>query len=515
MTKREHWVIPERPYASYREYLAAVGGDALAEARRRTPEEVLDEVVRSGLRGRGGAGFPTGVKWQAVARHACPTRWVVMNAAEGEPGTFKDRWRLRHDPYGAIEGLLVAAHAVGAKGATIAIKASFTPELERLRGALAEMASAIAPLEVVIVEGPEEYLFGEEKALLEVIEGNGPLPREAHAPPYEVGLFATPGASNPCVVNNVETFARVPGIVRAGAASFRELGTQDTPGTLLFTLSGAIRRPGVYEAPAGIPLGELFHEHGAGPRPGRRFVAALSGVSTGVLPAERFATPADFGSLALAGSGLGSAGFVLLDDSTSLARVAQAVTRFLYVESCNQCSACKAGLRTASRTLDALCATPAPGAGHLPPDVLERALFGARSAPQGNRCYLPVQASVLLSSLVARFREPFELLARGEAEAGDPWRLPKIVDYDPETPAFRYDERQERKRPDWTYEEPLAAAPGPVSAPAPRSGGDASVRISADLVEALGRLADAAHTDLDHEVDSALREWLARRTPQE
>jgi NADH:ubiquinone oxidoreductase subunit F (NADH-binding) len=231
MSHKEHWLLPERPYESYREYLRAAGGDAVAKARQLDPEGVLDEIVRSGLRGRGGAGFPTGLKWQTVARHACPTRYVVMNAAEGEPGTFKDRWLLRNDPYAAIEGLLVAAPVVGAKGAYIAIKASFVKEIERLRRALGEMAAVISHLPVEIVEGRREYLFGEEKALLEVIEGNGPLPREAHNPPYEWGLFATSLASNPCVVNNAETFAHVPRHRARGAKSFREVGTHDTPGT--------------------------------------------------------------------------------------------------------------------------------------------------------------------------------------------------------------------------------------------------------------------------------------------
>jgi len=505
MSQREHWLIPERPFASYSEYLRAVGGEALTEARSRDPGEVLEAVARSGLRGRGGAGFPTGLKWQTVARHACPTRYVVMNAAEGEPGTFKDRWLLRRNPYAALEGLLIAAHAVGARGAYVAIKASFAREIERLRSALREMAGSIGRLSVELVEGPEEYLFGEEKALLEVIEGSGPLPREAHYPPYEVGLFADRGDQNPCVVNNVETFAHVPSIVRAGPSSFRAIGTQDTPGTLLFTLSGDLRRPGVVEAPAGIPLEELFHEHGGGPRPGRAFVAALSGVSTGVLPAARFSTPADFGSLALAGSGLGSAGFVLLDDATSIPRVAQAVTRFLYVESCNQCTACKSGLRTAARALDALLEEEAPRA-----DVLERALYGARSAPQGNRCYLPVQASVLLPSLVERFPEAFERLAHRPADLGWPWLLPKIVDYDPGAREFRYDERQARKLPDWSYAEPPALPP--AFPPARTARGDVAVRIAPDLADAFARLADEEGTDLGHEVELALREWLRRRT---
>src|SRR5690606_26709447 len=186
--------------------------------------------------GRGGAGFPTGTKWAAVAHHECPTRQVVCSAAEGEPGTCKDRWLLRHDPYAVLEGMLIAAHVVSAEQLFVALKASFEPERERLERALSEMrdAGVLDGLKIEIVTGPEEYLFGEERALLEVIEGGDPLPREAHYPPYEKGLFATATSPNPAVVNNAETFARVPGIVRAGAASFRELGTHDTPGTLLF-----------------------------------------------------------------------------------------------------------------------------------------------------------------------------------------------------------------------------------------------------------------------------------------
>src|SRR5262249_39111242 len=157
------------------------------------------------------------------------------------------------------EGLLIAAHAVNARRAFVALKASFTVEIAGLRAALAEMKPE---LEVEIVEGPEEYLYGEEKALLNVIEGIGPLPREAHSPPYEVGLFATPNSPNPTLVNNAETLAHVPSILRLGAASFRKLGSEDTPGTVLYTLSGDLLRPGVYEAEPGRTVRQLLEELG-------------------------------------------------------------------------------------------------------------------------------------------------------------------------------------------------------------------------------------------------------------
>ncbi len=320
---REHWLLPEEPFRSYAEYRETTGPSAVERARAASPEELLDEIQQSGLRGRGGAGFPTGTKWKTIQRHPCPTRDVVCNAAEGEPGTFKDRWLLRSNPYAVIEGLLIAARVVGARTIYVAAKASFTRELERLRAALDEMASVIGPQAIELVEGPEEYLFGEEKALLQVIEGNEPMPREEHYPPYEVGLFTAPGSPNPALVNNAETFAHVPGIVRAGAPSFRALGTADTPGTCLYTVSGDVRRPGVYELEAGTTLRELLYGAAGGPLGGHTFKAVLAGTAAAVILPERFDTPADFGSLQLIGSGLGSAGFVVYDDRRSAPRIAQ------------------------------------------------------------------------------------------------------------------------------------------------------------------------------------------------
>jgi len=473
---------------------------------------VLAEVERSGLRGRGGAGFPTGTKWRSVKEHPCARRFVVCNAAEGEPGTFKDRFLLRKNPYAALEGMLVGAHVVGATQLYIAIKASFGSEIERLDGALKELkeGGVLEGLEVKIVPGPEEYLFGEEKALLNVIEGLGPLPREPHAPPYERGLFATPDSPNPALVNNVETFARVPGIVRHGGDSFRKLGTPDTPGTLLFTLCGDISRPGVYEAPAGITLRELFFRLGDGPKGGRSFKGALSGVSAGIIGPEKFETHVDFGSLKLIGSGLGSAGFILIDEATSIPRVAQAVARFLYVESCNQCTACKHGLRTASGAIDEMFDPKSASK-----DDLERALFGARSAPQANRCYLPVQGAAVIPSLAARFKAEFDQQLAHPGSRVPKYVLPKIVDFDEPSRTFVYDLRQAQKNPDWTYLEPKKTTARAVAAspagPAPESEGDVGIRLAPEVHEAMRSLAEAKGIDLDRQVNEALRQWLKRR----
>jgi NADH-quinone oxidoreductase subunit F len=283
-----------------------------------------------------------------------------------------------------------------------------------------------------------------------VIEGNDPLPREPHYPPYERGLYATPSSPNPAIVNNVETFARVPSIVLHGGASFRALGTTDTAGPLIFTVCGDVQRPGVYELPAGIPLRRLFDEIAGGPRPGRRYQAAMSGVSSAVILPEAFDTPADFGSLARI-AGLGSAGFIVVDDAVSMPRVLQAVARFLYVESCSQCTACKSGLRLASSAIDDLFDPALASA-----DDLERAREGARHAPQGNRCYLPVQGSIVIPAMMKHFEPALQAQLASPAKASPPWTLPKLVDFDETTRVFTCDEKQIRKRPDWSYEEPDA-----------------------------------------------------------
>src|SRR4051795_9110702 len=297
-------LLPEAPYASLDDYLAEGGGAALPRAVERGPDWVIDELERSGLRGRGGAGFPTARKWHSV-RAGGPGlggAYVVANGAEGEPGTFKDRPLLRANPYQVIEGLCVAATVVGAREAFIAVKASFAPEIAALERALREMADAglLATAPVTLVSGPEEYLFGEEKGLLEVIEGNARSPR--WLPPYLHGLFATtpqegwsagqgPSSdvavtgANPTLVSNVETFANVPLILTRGADWYRGIGTQETPGPLLATVVGDVVHGGFGEIEPGTPLRQVIERLGGGPRPDRPVKAVLSGFSNPVLTA--------------------------------------------------------------------------------------------------------------------------------------------------------------------------------------------------------------------------------------
>jgi NADH:ubiquinone oxidoreductase subunit F (NADH-binding) len=441
-------LLSDEPVATLDEYLDAGGGRGLGEAMRRAPHDVIEEVRRSGLRGRGGAGFPTGMKWRTVAGDPCPTRFVVCNAAEGEPGTFKDRWLMRMNPYQVLEGLAIASTAVEARRAFIGVKDGYEREAARLRLAMEEMSARdlLGGLTVELLGGPDEYLFGEEKALLEVIEGNLPLPR--NIPPFMEGLFREPGSSNPTVVNNVETLANVPHILRKGADWFRSFGTERSPGTMVFTLSGDVASPGLYELPLGTSLRDLVFTIGGGPPNGRSVKAIVPGASNTMLVPDQLDTPLDFDAMKRVGSGLGSGGFVVYDESACIVRVAHAFSRFLFVESCAQCPACKHGTGQITELLDRI------DRGEGSDIDVETILARCLTVTDGQRCALPTGESLLVQSAVQLFGDEFaEHLGRG-CPRPRPIRVPKLVDFDEAAGRFVYDERYDLKQPDWTYAEP-------------------------------------------------------------
>jgi len=455
-------LLPARPLRSIEDYAAAGGGTGLARARVLDREEVVAELDAAGLRGRGGAGFPAARKWRSVMGTGAGTRYTVANGAEGEPGTFKDRALIRSNPYAVIEGLAIAAHTVGAARSFLAVKASFAPETEALTRALIEMGEAgwLDPETFAVVAGPEEYLFGEEKALLEVIEGNEPLPR--WLPPYLHGLFASapqlgwqahepdlvdhrrPGA-NPTLVNNAETLAHAAWILANGAEAFRAVGTEASTGTVLCTVVGDVAHPGVFEVPMGTPLQELLDKAG-GPLPGRQFKAVFPGVANAVLAANQLEVALSYESMEAAGSGLGAAGLIVYDDSACLVEVAAMLSRFLYVESCGQCPPCKIGTGDITATLDRI----RTGAGQdADLGLIEERL---RIVADGNRCYLPIQERIVISSILRAF--PDDVAAHLEGWCPSQRQhlpTPKIVDIDPVGGTVTYDERQDHKRPDWTY----------------------------------------------------------------
>lgn len=435
MTVTNAFLLPDKPIPSWETYESMGGGKALPKALEMSPERIISEVTKSGLRGRGGAGFPTGLKWAGVAHDPCRTKYLVCNGSEGEPGSFKDHLLMRRNPYQLLEGIAIAAFAIGAKKAFVGIKKSSDKEWRRISSALEEMtnANALGSIPIELVLGPEDYLFGEEKALLEVVEGHDPLPREADNPPYVKGLFITdPAESNPTAVVNVETLSNVPHIVLRGAHWFRGIGTPDSPGTMLFTVCEDVQRPGVYELPMGTPLRTLLYGYAGGPLPGRQFKAVLSGVANPVLLPSELDTPLDFGSLRAIGSGLGSGGFIVYDETACMIRVAHMLAKFLWIESCNQCWSCKQGTLLSTIHLQKLV----EGAGDEV-DVLS-ALQGAVMAPHANRCYLPVEHSLSCPSLLRRFAEEFKShYARGCGKCREV-TLPKIHDFEESTHRFTY-----------------------------------------------------------------------------
>ena len=466
-----HRVLSPRPIADLDEYLARGGGQGLEAARKVEPAALITEVEHSGLRGRGGAGFPTGTKWRTVAENASqvlPTT-VVVNGAEGEPGTFKDRTILRNNPFQVVEGALIAARAVGGASVIFALKESFATEVGRLRQAIEEIAAAgwSDGFEIDVFEGPNEYLYGEETALLETIDGRYPFPRIA--PPFRRGVTevvdtvseATSGSglaapiemageggdsvAPPTLANNIETLANVPRIIARGADWFRTEGTEESPGTIVCTVTGSTRRHGVGEVQLGTPLREVIEAIGGGPKDGRRIKAVLPGVAQGFIQESLLDTPVSYEGLAAIGSGLGSAGFIVFDEADDMTAVAAGVSRFLAIESCGQCTPCKQdGLQLAG-LLEKVCHSDAGDA--------DMATIQKRvgTVADGARCYLAQQHQNVLHSLLDLYGEEVEAHLQGTAPAVEPELIAELVDI--ADGVATWDERHREKQPDWSYDE--------------------------------------------------------------
>ena len=455
-------VLDSEPVDGLDAYQAAGGGKAQAVAAEVGPVELIQLLTDSGLRGRGGAGFPTGTKWQTIAENTStevPTT-VVVNAAEGEPGSFKDRAILRRNPYRVLEGLVVAGRALAADRLIVALKSAFDAEQQRVTVAIDEAKEAgwFDGVDVFVAEGPGEYLFGEETALLEVIDGRGPFPRIA--PPWRLGVdqlgtetqepagsqMATSSqetAVPPTLVNNVETLANVPGIVVNGADWFREVGTEDSAGTVVCTVSGHTVRDDVGEVAMGTPLSEVIGEIGGGVHPGRRVLGVLSGVAHPMLPGDRLDTPVSYEGMEAAGAGLGAAGFLVFDDETDMVSVANGVARFLAIESCGQCTPCKQdGLDLATLTDELRRSDATDDALTLVAERLERVTEGAR-------CFLAHQQQRVLASIFELF--PHEVLghADGDVDPAEPMLIAPIADI--RSGEAVLDEDHWRKQPDWSF----------------------------------------------------------------
>jgi NADH:ubiquinone oxidoreductase subunit F (NADH-binding) len=365
---------------------------ALARAREMGAEGVLEELKTSGLQGRGGAGFPAHIKWASVRGQAETTRYVVVNADEGEPGTFKDREVMLRHPHQLLEGTAIAAEGVGADAAYIYIRGEFLDARRTLERAVQEAATHLAGLDVHIVAGHGAYICGEETALLEALEGRRGMPRLKPPFPTEVGLWG-----KPTLVNNVETLACVPDIVRRGGVRFHDLGREE-PGIKLYCVSGHVARPGVYELPLGVTLDELVDTAGGYLGTPRAF--SPGGASSGFLPISERGRPLDFRNLQAAGSMLGSAGVVVLNDTVSLRDAVRWQQIFFEDETCGQCAPCRIGCRVQRRALDRYVES-----GHV--TELEHVQDVHWEMEEGSICGLGMVASLPLISAMKHFPEDF------------------------------------------------------------------------------------------------------------
>jgi NADH-quinone oxidoreductase subunit F len=329
------------------EYRRRGGYEALAKAVKATPESVVKEVSDAGLRGRGGAGFPTGKKWSLTREAPEEPRYLILNGGEDEPGSKKDRLLMENLPHLGIEGVILSAYAIGASKAYLYINANYEAAIKSINDALVEAKAAGYwgedvldsgfNLDIEVTPAPDNYVAGEDTAVLEVIEGKKAWPRQKPPFPVTVGLFAKPTA-----INNVETLANVPPIILHGAEWYRKFGTADSPGTMIFSLNDDVKRPGVYELPFGTPLRYLIEECGGGTKSGKKIKAIMPAApSSAFLPADKIDTPLDHNSMREAGSALGCGVVYLVPEGNCIVEEVLKVSEFFTAECCGQCPACR------------------------------------------------------------------------------------------------------------------------------------------------------------------------------
>jgi NADH-quinone oxidoreductase subunit F len=331
-------------------YRAHGGYEALAKALRDfQPDDLVEEVKRSGLRGRGGAGFATGVKWSFLPKESPQPRYLCVNCDESEPGTFKDRMLMELNPHLIVEGTIITSYATKVHHAFLYVRGELALAGRQLERAVQEAYAAGLlgknilgsgfDLEVTVSRGAGAYICGEESALMESLEGKRGYPRLKPPFPAVVGLYG-----GPTVINNTETIATVPWVVALGADTYAAYGTEKSKGTRIYCLSGHVNRPGNYELPLGTPLRSLIEDFGGGVRDGKRLKAIIpGGSSTPFLTAEQVDVPLDYESVAAAGSMLGSGGVVVLDEDTCIVGAVLRMTEFYRDESCGKCTPCREG----------------------------------------------------------------------------------------------------------------------------------------------------------------------------
>ena len=388
-------------------YLKRGGYTALREALKMPPEELIATMKDSGLRGRGGAGFPAGLKWGFMPKDPV-TKYVCVNTDEGEPGTFKDRLLVEHDPHSIIEGVIITSYAVGAHRAFVYIRGEFFLGVKRWIKAIDEayaygflgedVLGSGFDLDLSVHRGAGAYICGEETAMINSLEGKRGEPRMKPPYPAQVGLW-----DQPTLVHNVETLANVPHIVNNGADWYRSIGTEKSTGSKLFCVSGHVREPGNYELPLGTPLRTIIEERAGGMRGDRPLKAVIpGGASTPMLTPERLDIPMDFESLVEAGSMLGTGAIVVMEEGTCMVEVARRLMDFFAHESCGQCTPCRVGTQRLKEILTGIV----EGRGKLDDlDLMEticQGIVGHTLCPMGDAVVNPV-----LSSL-EHFRDEYE-----------------------------------------------------------------------------------------------------------
>jgi NADH-quinone oxidoreductase subunit F len=397
------------------EYRSSGGYGALEKALKSfSPDDLIDALKQANLRGRGGAGFPTGLKWSFVPKQSKQAKWLLCNADEGEPGTFKDRVIMEQTPHQLLEGMALACYAIGSHTAYIYIRGEYTLAAKRLEQAIQEcrdkgfLGKSIFgsgfDLNIHVHRGAGAYICGEETALIESLEGKRGQPRFKPPFPAVEGFYRGPTA-----VNNVETLACVPHIVKQGAEWFRSIGSEECPGPKLYCLSGHVRKPGLYELPMGIPLRQLIEEQGGGTLSGRGIKGVIpGGVSAPVLIESALDVAMDFDSLAEVGSMLGSAGVIVMQEGTCMVKVAHRIIHFFSHESCGKCTPCRDGLVWVEQLLRRI------EAGNGKPGDIEELDRLCGNIAGNTFCLLGDGAIMALRGLLNNYRQEFEYhIARG------------------------------------------------------------------------------------------------------
>ncbi len=372
------------------------------------PAQVIDEVKKSNLRGLGGAGFPTGVKWGFVPKDSPKARFLVVNADESEPGTFKDKYILSCDPHQLIEGIMIACFAIGSHKSYIYIRGEYAFPYSRIAGAVHEayqkgylgknIMGTGYDLDIVVHRGAGAYICGEESALLESIEGKKGFPRLRPPFPAVSGLFGCP-----TVINNVETISWVPHILGRGAEWFAKLGTAKDGGHRLFCISGHVNKPGVYELPSGTPLRAMIYDHAGGILGGKKLKAVIpGGISSAVLTADEIDVGMDVESLKAAGTMIGSAGVMVMHEDTCMVKALAVASHFFAHESCGQCSPCREGSGWVEKIAQRILA------GQGRPKDLDNLISIAGNMTGTTICAFGDAAATPVISYIKKFKQEFE-----------------------------------------------------------------------------------------------------------